>query len=924
MIQLYAYKDSVRYELDTYKEEPIKLTISAEDITDIPKIESSFSRQFRIPATSNNAKFFNWWFEMDVLDFDVTQVVQAEIHIDGLIFKSGELRLQAAYKNDSTDNIDLEVVFFGETRDFATQLGDIFLSELQAPELSHILDLDYIRDTENLVPANGGILRYGLAVKGYVYSEDNTWDPGGIDSPQPDEMNGQVSYNNARIAPFNNHQDHITPRQYTPFVQVKYLMDKIFDRTSYTYTSDSIFNEAWFANLYTDGITTADGLVPPNANGDALILGEDQQLDEDVEVKVNYSTKVTDGYNSFNLTTDTYTVPFTSTSTYQIQAILNVTDFHTIPTLQTDFTGKMYHKEFATGNITIIGQTVVSVANGYQQLIVTNQTMNTFDEYDQIWITVEATKGGPLSSVNRPQVLDANFTVNGGPDAVSSAGLLKNDVKIVDFFKSILNRFRLVMVPSKTKPLEFVIKPWKDYIASSSDVFDWTKKLDNNKDITIKPIFFDQSAVIDFTDVEDIDRYNELHRDDYNFIYGRRLYDSQNLLLKDTREIENVFAPTPVHTLEGSNNFADKMIIPYFAKEHQEQEDETSGQGLNTEIPLIIKPRLLYWNGMKPVSDEWFDENDNQAGRTTYSQFSPHFQIPPVSTTIDLNWQKDIRYFAPSNTQGISVYDAYWADYIDSLYSKDARLITAYFTLDPEDLKNLTFDDVIFIKNNYYRVQKVYDAPLNMESIIKVDLIKLLDYVPTIEAVVEDPVEEPVEEPVDNGTAGTSGTGGGGVPAEGDGEAPSEGDGEAPAPSYVVLNAEANFPLLRDASQYSTAPASGATGYYTGYYILLNLRDPATGQTINKSDFEAGGVIEFRNLTNNGSGDYNFFAKIAYDNYDQIFVRNGNYAQINGQHVINNNTGSPLGVHRTLRLFAETANTEIRVYPPGTHPSGLS
>ena len=195
MIQLYAYKDSVRYELDTYKEEPIKLTISAEDITDIPKIESSFSRQFRIPATSNNAKFFNWWFEMDVLDFDVTQVVQAEIHIDGLIFKSGELRLQAAYKNDSTDNIDLEVVFFGETRDFATQLGDIFLSELQAPELSHILDLDYIRDTENLVPANGGILRYGLAVKGYVYSEDNTWDPGGIDSPQPEEMNGQVSFN---------------------------------------------------------------------------------------------------------------------------------------------------------------------------------------------------------------------------------------------------------------------------------------------------------------------------------------------------------------------------------------------------------------------------------------------------------------------------------------------------------------------------------------------------------------------------------------------------------------------------------------------------------------------------------------------------------------------------------------------------------
>jgi len=737
MLQVYAYKNNVRYELDTYKEEPIKLTISAEDITDIPKVESSFSRQFRIPATANNSKFFNWWYEMDVLDFDVTQVVQSEIHIDGVIFKTGELRLQAAYKNNVTDNIDLEVVFFGETRDFATQLGDIFLSELQAPELAHTLDLAYIRDTENTVPANGGILRYGLAVKGYQYSADNTWDPGGVDSPQPVEMNGQVSFSADRVADFTTHQDHITPRQYTPFVQVKYLIDKIFNRTSYNYTSDSVFNEAWFDNLYTDGITTADGLVPPNLEGDVLVLGEDQQLEEDVEVKVDYSSKVTDGYNAFNLTTDVFTIPLTSTSPYTIQAIMNVTDYHFIPTLQTRFTGNMWHKEAATGTITLIGTDVVTVANGYQQLIVQNQFMNTFDELDEIWVTVEATKNGPLSDVNRPQIQDANFTVNGGPDAVGSSGLLKSDVKIVDFFKSILNRFRLVMVPSKERPLEFVIKPWKDYIASSSDVFDWTKKLDNSKDITIKPIFFDQSAVVNFTDVEDIDKYNELHRDDFNYIYGRRLYDSQNLLLKDTRDIENIFAPTPVHILEGSEDFADQMIIPYFAKEYQEQEDQNTGSGLNTEIPLLIKPRLLYWNGMKPVSQQWFDEDDQGAGRTTYSQFSPHFEIPPVSTTIDLNWQKDIRYFDTSNDEGISIFDVYWKDYIESLYSKDARLITAYFTLDPEDLKNLTFDDVIFIKNNYYRVQKVYDAPLNMESIIKVDLIKLIDYVPTIEAVVD-------------------------------------------------------------------------------------------------------------------------------------------------------------------------------------------
>ena len=61
MIQLFAYENGERYELDLYAEDPIKINISAEDIIDIPRIDSAFSRQFRIPATANNSRFFKWW-----------------------------------------------------------------------------------------------------------------------------------------------------------------------------------------------------------------------------------------------------------------------------------------------------------------------------------------------------------------------------------------------------------------------------------------------------------------------------------------------------------------------------------------------------------------------------------------------------------------------------------------------------------------------------------------------------------------------------------------------------------------------------------------------------------------------------------------------------------------------------------------------
>ena len=44
-VQLYAYDNGVRYELDLYPEQPIKITLSAEEITDPTQVNSTFSRQ---------------------------------------------------------------------------------------------------------------------------------------------------------------------------------------------------------------------------------------------------------------------------------------------------------------------------------------------------------------------------------------------------------------------------------------------------------------------------------------------------------------------------------------------------------------------------------------------------------------------------------------------------------------------------------------------------------------------------------------------------------------------------------------------------------------------------------------------------------------------------------------------------------------
>ena len=143
MIQLFAYDESgTRYELDLYAEDPIKINISAEDIIDIPRIDSSFSRQFRIPATNTNNRFFKWWYTAGAIDFDITKRVPAEIHIDGLLYKKGQLRLQLVANNEIQDRVEFEVAFLGETKEFGTQVGDGFMNMLPCSELDHFLDHD--------------------------------------------------------------------------------------------------------------------------------------------------------------------------------------------------------------------------------------------------------------------------------------------------------------------------------------------------------------------------------------------------------------------------------------------------------------------------------------------------------------------------------------------------------------------------------------------------------------------------------------------------------------------------------------------------------------------------------------------------------------------------------------------------------------
>lgn len=732
MVQLYAYEGNTRYELDLYPSEPIKLNFAIEDIIDISRIESAYSQTFRIPGTQSNSKFFKWWYEMSTIDFDITKVVQAEIHSDGLIFMSGELRLQAAYINKETNNIDLEIIFLGNTRDFATQIAEIYMYQLDLTHLNHELTwkVDGITDGTLEDSWNGnlfnGAIRYVIGDRGYNWSEDGriSGSLGEIVSPDAQHMRSIMA---------NNTQWPLLPTQFVPMIRVKEIVDSIFALTNYNYTDDSFFSDTstyWplVQDLYTDGLPedTAE-IVYLEGN---IEVGEPQNnLSTGTESKFRFTQEQIDPSDAWSQANDEYTAQYDESALY-IQTLLNFSWSGESPQFPGPLTIKMWKTingiPTIIGSPTTVNPTGVNNTYSFQYdsvLDPINFPPISLDQGEKFYITYEFSGQTERASGN------GILSISNAQSEVNIAQLLKKDVLIVDFLRSILTKFRLVMAPVPSEPYKFEIKPFNDYVESGTTL-DWTYKLDNNKDIVVKPIFFDQSQDIMFIDDEDTDQANTMYTNQTNKRFGEFLYDGRNELITGRREITTVFAPTPiklVEDLEGSSNF----VIPKFYVHGDEQNEDASHYHLQ-HLPMRPKPRLLFWNDMTTLNNGryWYYGIHGlmKHQMTTYPRVTYFTELPNTSTTLNLNWDNiDTNLQNINSLDGESVYERYWKGYIDSLYSKNARQYTAYFVLDSQDLKNFKYSDTIFIEGNYYRVSRIYDAPLDNIASIKVDLIKILN-----------------------------------------------------------------------------------------------------------------------------------------------------------------------------------------------------
>tara|TARA_R110000737_G_scaffold154000_1_gene183205 strand:+ start:3373 stop:5481 length:2109 start_codon:yes stop_codon:yes gene_type:complete len=153
MQELQLYIESDR--LDLFSDEAVSLTQTIQNVKQVDKIFTSFSKTFSVPASSNNNKIFKHYYNFNITGgYDARLKKAGRIELNTIPFKSGLIKLEGVeLKNNLAHTY--RITFFGNTVELPDILGDDKLGSLPFSEAKYNLTYDADTIKEKLEIATG-------------------------------------------------------------------------------------------------------------------------------------------------------------------------------------------------------------------------------------------------------------------------------------------------------------------------------------------------------------------------------------------------------------------------------------------------------------------------------------------------------------------------------------------------------------------------------------------------------------------------------------------------------------------------------------------------------------------------------------------------------------------------------------------------
>jgi hypothetical protein len=731
---------------DLYEEEDIPLTLSIDDFKNVAEQVKSYSKDFNLPATKRNNQIFNNMFEVtradDAIIFNPYVKTKCVLKQDGFILFEGYLRMINI--KDDEGEISYNVNLYSEVVAFADTLKELTFADLDFEELGHDYTITNIKNSwESLGAGDGLLLTNSLPTSSFAY----------------DAVTG---VNNTQVLkyPFVNWTNQMTiladldklEVAFRPCIQLKYLIDKIFGNTQFTYTS-AFFDNYFFLKLFMDFNwgENEDGATPDAGN--YLYQGDDPSSDYFInQTSYNAASKLRFQHthlgsaanwdntnykyispvNNWNVTC-TFEIYLENTENGSRSNSVRIAKFNTLGQHLETFDYNNDSIGYGTNRFKNIFGTFSTILQAGEYIQAQSTVVTAYDIRMGIDTGCSSCCGGACAS-------SLVFTsTNVMSQAWSLLNAQRGELNQWDFLKGIITMFNLVTMVDEADPNNILIEPYSDVFINNTrsnttgdltlssrfdgKVHDWTTKVDVSQMELVTLTELNKMTTFRFVEDDDDYAFNLYKESTSGHLYGSKVMTASTssamlptLFIGEEEIIAEPFAATVSKAVIPGANYSD-FVVPVM---YTMAEDGTCSAFENS-------PRIFYNNGtVSPVASNFSVPAQNADPAETvgyFLQFSHMSAIPATSSDRDFVFASEQLFpGVATNTPVNNLFNIYWSPYFNELYNADTRLMTLKVNLTPSDINTFKFYDMVFIKNRTFRVNKIEYKP---NELAKVEFILL-------------------------------------------------------------------------------------------------------------------------------------------------------------------------------------------------------
>jgi hypothetical protein len=686
--------------LDLYENESIAQTWTFTDLSAL-ETRSPFTRQFRIPNTGNNQRVFEALLNPNYskLDNFFLYRLPAQIAVDNIPIIEGYLKLNKVISQRDLLT-DYDVTFFGKTSDLARDIGAKKLKDLN-------VDLVTTVDFNTIESAETGALDFIFA----MCDRGQQWN----------------------TASGRDFEGQIFAGDFTPALKWSYIFNKIVTEAGWTYDADELINT--LDSVWMPWLNSIDIKVTTNPTINRTFqarLTNNAPIGQPIipgglfigNVTMTPTTTISNPGGYWLNSTSEYLISAPGLYSFQIRVVLDVIGTGFPVTSAFNQVIEVYLDNTVTGVNTYVGQCGVTAVQNDSLGLTYLINVNNFQGYtgDKLRVRfrcppVPGLITNPLRIVGSGvygtlwKVTAVNLFTGLGVDWSANAP----DMKQIDFVNDVIKMFNLAVVAHPSLPKRLIFKTMSEFIGSGN-TYDWTNKLDLSKDVVLYSTADIQKAEMYFSYTAGSDGASKLYVN-AGRSYGDLRIDGytvnpdieQTQFATGKLDVKLVTQSTPSQFVSASSS----AIIPKF---------------LDTNGSFIAPgPRALFF------SHTVFIQQMEQNG-TFGSYYAPalsHYSamIPTVSD-FDLNWAPEVPLFNVTSKPFFTLFNLYWRDYLNEIYSPDARIMEAFFTIDITDITPVDFAAKIFIKDSYWRILEISDYKYGAFESTKVKLLKIVTPIP--------------------------------------------------------------------------------------------------------------------------------------------------------------------------------------------------